>query len=276
MNDHPADLHILNGDCALELWKQCGFSGQSLVWRETYLEGPLPETDDLEAFRAARAEYLSHFAELDGIGPERLANYLRKLDDSVLDLPEASDLTLWFDSCIFDQTLLMRILYLLDRKKNPSGRVFLFCCEGNVLSLDDFRQGDAEKVRLFPSDLETGARAWRFFQRKDAAGLLRLAETGNFERMPKLKKALIRCAEEVQEDENGLNRTRRQILQLVASGCRSFQAIFKGLAALEEYPFLGDTACQRLLDDLVRRGLLELGPEGYRLTREGTGLTDAS
>ena len=265
MNDHPADLHILNGDCALELWEQCGFSGSELVWREIYLEGPLPETDDLDAFRAARAEYLSHFAELDGIGPERLARYLRKLDDSVLNLPETSSLMLWFDSCIFDQTLLMRILYLLDRKKNPSGRVFLFCCEGNALSLDDFRQGGAGKVRLFPSDLETGARAWRLFQRKDAAGLLRLAETGNFERLPKLKKALCRCAEEVQEDENGLNRSRRQILQLVASGCRSFQEIFKGLAAMEENPFLGDTACQRHLDELVRRGLLELGPEGYRL-----------
>ena len=270
------ELHILNGDHAFELWKNCGYNAQALIWRETYLEGPLPETDDLAAFRTVRAEYLSHFAELDGIGSERLAQYLRKLDDSILNLPETSDLMLWFDSCIFDQTLLMRILYLLDRKKTPSGRVFLFCCEGNALTLDDFRQGESGKVRLFPPDLETGARAWRLFQRKDAVGMLQLAQAGNFERLPKLKKALFRCAEEVQEDENGLNRTRRQILQLVASGCRSFQANFKGLAALEEYPFLGDTACLRHLDNLVRKGLLELGPDGYNLRREGRDLTDAS
>ena len=74
-------LHILNGDHALELWQKCGFDGQSLVWREIYLEGPLPDTEDLSIFHAARAEYLSHFAELAGIGRDRLCRHLKKLDD---------------------------------------------------------------------------------------------------------------------------------------------------------------------------------------------------
>ena len=47
MTDIKTELHILNGDFALGIWRQCGFTGQSLVWRETYLEGPLPETEDL-------------------------------------------------------------------------------------------------------------------------------------------------------------------------------------------------------------------------------------
>ena len=62
------ELHILNGDLAFELWKNCGYPAQGLVWRETYLEGPLPDTDDLDVFRNARAEYLSRFDELAGIG----------------------------------------------------------------------------------------------------------------------------------------------------------------------------------------------------------------
>ena len=43
MTEIKTELHILNGDFALGIWRQCGFTGQSLVWRETYLEGPLPE-----------------------------------------------------------------------------------------------------------------------------------------------------------------------------------------------------------------------------------------
>ena len=105
-------LHILNGDHALELWQKCSFEGQSLVWREIYLEGPLPDTEDLSVFHAARAEYLSHFAELAGISQDRLCLHLKKLDDSILDLPASSALMLWFDSCIFDQTILMRILQI--------------------------------------------------------------------------------------------------------------------------------------------------------------------
>ena len=41
--------------------------------------------------------------------------------------------------------------------------------------------------------------------------------------------------------------------------------IFKGLDEFEEYPFLGDTACQRLLDQLVRNGFLKRFGNGYSL-----------
>ncbi len=79
------------------------------------------------------------------------------------------------------------------------------------------------------------------------------------------EKALLRCAGEVTEDRNGLNRTRRQIVQLAAAGRSSFMDIFKGLAAFEEYPFLGDTGCQRQLDFLIRKGILIRSGEEYKL-----------
>ena len=264
-DDHLNDLHILNGDCAEGLWKQCEFNGQSLVWREIYLEGPLPETEDPACFRTARAEYLSHFAELAGIGISRLCQYLQKLDDSILNLPDSSDLMLWFDSCIFDQTLLMRILYLFNRKKTGKGKVFLYCCDGYCLTINDFKHGWSKKVQLLPHDLEIAEKAWLCFQRKDAEGMMQLAEKENFERMPKMRKALFRCIDEAQPDRNGLTRTQRQIVQLVAEGHHSFMEIFKGLDAFEEYPFLGDTACQRQLETLIRKGLLVRCDEGYAL-----------
>ena len=258
-----AELHILNGDCALELWKQCGFEGQSLVWRETYLEGPLPDTDDLHVFRTARAEYLSHFAELDGIGVSRLYRHLQKLDEAVLSLPERSTLMLWFDSCIFDQTILMRILYLLGlRKKLP--KIFLYCCEGNCLQKKDFLEAGSKKVRLQPEDLKAAGEAWLLFLRKDAGGMKRLAQSGRFGRLPKMAKALLRCADEI-PDRNGLTRTQRQILELVAAGRQTFMEIFKGLSSFEEYPFLGDTACRRLLEQLAENGFLVRRGDNYEL-----------
>ena len=257
-------LHILNGDFALALWKKFSFPGESLVWKETYLEGPLPDTDDLHIFRSARAEYLSHFAELDGMGAARLYQHLKRMDDMILELPENSNVMLWFDSCIFDQTLLMRILFLLDLKKNIPRSIFLYCCRSNCLTPEDFRCGIGQRVRLGTADLETAAEAWRCFQRKDAAGMFHLAENKNFDRMPQMKKALCRCAEEI-PDKEGLTRTQRQILQILSAGCCSFAEIFKGLDKFEEYPFLGDTACQRQLDQLAEKGLIETTPDNcYR------------
>ena len=258
------ELHILNGDHALDLWKQCGFPGQSLVWRETYLEGPLPDTDDLDLFRHARAEYLSRFDELDEIGSARLYRHLLKMDEAVLSLPENAVLMLWFDACMFDQTILMRILSLLCRNPNAVN-VFLYCCEGNCLEKADFMHGDAGKIRLLPHDWQTAGEAWTLFLRKDAAGIMRLLEREPFERLPKMKKALLRCVDEI-PDRNGLTRTQRQILSLVAGGRHAFMEIFRGLADFEEYPFLGDTACQRLLDQLVRNGFLSRRGDRYELT----------
>lgn len=257
------ELHILNGDHALELWKQCGFRGQSLVWRETYLEGPLPDTDDLDVFRNARAEYLSHFEELAGIDKSRLYRHLQKMDNAVCLLPEDAVLMLWFDSCMFDQTILMRILSLLNRKQTAQ-KVFLYCCDGNCLKKADFMQGVSEKIQLQPHDLAAAGEAWTLFIRKDGDGIKRLLELEPFVRLPKMKKALLRCIDEI-PDRNGLSRTQRQILKLVADGRHSFMEIFKGLAAFEEYPFLGDTACQRLLDQLVRNGFLIRRETHYEL-----------
>ena len=255
------ELHILNGDHALELWKQCGFRGRGLVWRETYLEGPLPDTDDLHVFREARAEYLSHFAELEGIGRSRLYRHLLEMDEAVTHLPEGAGLTLWFDACMFDQTILMRILFRLGRAENAA-KVFLYCCDGNRLTKEDFRQG--KPVRLRPGDLAAAGEAWRLFVRKDAGGIVRLLERGSFERLPKMKKALLRCIDEI-PDGSGLARTQRQILKLVSGGRCAFAEIFRGLADFEEYPFLGDTACQRLLDDLVLKGFLLRRGDRYEL-----------
>ena len=257
------ELHILNGDCALKLWKERGFPAQSLVWRETYLEGPLPDTDDLDVFRNARAEYLSHFDELAGIDKTRLYRHLLKMDEAVLLLPRNATLMLWFDSCMFDQTILMRILSLLNRR-NTAINVFLYSCDGNCLKKNDFMQGDSGKIQLLPHDWQIAGEAWTLFIRKDAAGIMRLLEREPFENLQKMKKALLRCIDEL-PDRNGLTRTQRQIIELVSGGRHGFMEIFKGLDEFEEYPFLGDTACQRLLNQLVRNGFLIRSESGYDL-----------
>ncbi len=258
------ELHVLNGDIAFELWQKCDFQAQALVWKEIYLEGTLPVTDDLHIFRLARAKYLTGIASVDEI---RLYNHLQRMDESILNLPENSTIMLWFDSCIFDQTILMRILYLLDLKKCEKLNVFLYCCNSNCLTINDFQVGMSEKIQLLPPDWLLGTKAWKAFQSQDAESMLDLAGEGNFERLSAMKKALIRCAGEL-PDKSGLTRTQRNILTLVARGKHSFTEIFKGLSEFEEYPFLGDTSCLRNLETLTGKGLLEVRDGSYFVPRQ--------
>ena len=259
------ELHILNGDHALDYWQKCNFNAQALVWRETYLEGPLPETDDLQVFRKARAEYLSTFKELAGITQSAVYKNLQKMDDMILQLPETSTIMLWFDACIFDQTILMRILYLLSLRQTLPAKISLYCCTGHCLTHDDFQQGISHRTVLLPRDLATARQAWLFFQHRDAGSMRLLAEEENFDRMPQMPRALLRCADEI-PDQNGLTLTRRRILQLVSNGCTSFAEIFNNLTAMEEYPFSGDTACQRNLDYLTGKKLLKYSGGKYSAT----------
>ena len=121
-----------------------------------------------------------------------------------------------------------------------------------------------KKIPLSREDLENAARAWLCFAAKDDAGLRQLAGSGSFDSRPAMKKALLRLADDV-PDEEGLTRTQRQILQLVSRGCSCFREIFTGFDAFEEYPFLGDTACQRHLDFLTAKGFLSFENQHYKI-----------
>ena len=259
-----AEFHILNGDFALTLWEKSR-SGEHLVWKETYIEGPLPQTDDLHSFRSARAEYLATFAELENISTEKLYRHLQKMDDTILELPENTRLILWFDSCIFDQTILMRILYLLSRRTAVLPEIRLYCCDGNCLTEKDFKEG--QPLLLHSSDVKLGKKAWTSFVSREPDELRTLADTEDFKRLPAMKKALGRCADEIPDQEN-LTRTQRQILQILSKKNCSFAEIFQALDEFEEYPFLGDTACQRLLNDLVIKGRIQnIATNRYRLLK---------
>jgi hypothetical protein len=176
------------------------------------------------------------------------------MDDTILNCPDNTRLMLWFDSCIFDQTILMRIFYLLCCRKNALPQVFLYCCDGNCLLEKDFKDGQAQL--LSSRDIKLGGKAWQTFVTRKPEKLRKLADTEDFKCLQAMKKALVRCADEIPDNEN-LTRTQRQILQILALKSCSFAQIFHELEKFEEYFFLGDTACQRLLNDLVTKGRIK-------------------
>ena len=121
---------------------------------------------------------------------------------------------------------------------------------------------EQHKVRLQTKDLLLAGAAWQHWIRRDADALRQLSAQENFERLPKMQNALLRCAEEI-PDADGLTRTERQILQLLNNGSLTFDEIFNGLKKFEPLPFLGDTACRRILNDLQRRNIVDCCNDHY-------------
>ncbi len=106
-----AILHIFNGDCLCNLWKKHGSA--YLVWRENYLDGPLPPPETApEDFAGTRAEFLHAFYAPD-TNLEQLKKSLLEMENTVKSLSAGDIAILWFDECMYDQLMLSRILFLM-------------------------------------------------------------------------------------------------------------------------------------------------------------------
>lgn len=248
-------IHILNGDCARELWETSGLPGTALVWREIYLEGPLLSAADPDPtlFRKTRADFLHSIVPEHSA--ETLLHSLEKTEDAILKAGENTEFCLWFDGCMFDQTLLMRILFLFSRS-SVRRKTALFCCNGFCLKAEHFRNGFEQRMFLTEEDLRLGEAAWISFVSRDAGAMRKLAESDGFAvHLPQMRQALLRGADDV-PDNFGLTRTKRQLLTLVEEGITEPENIFRAFDRFEDLPFLGDSSCFRLLEELADRGFL--------------------
>lgn len=259
------ELHVFNGDCACDAWRKSGETSPALVWRENYLEGRIPGADTPpDEFARIRADELHQFMpELDY---EKLLSFLRKTNRTVMELSAEDSVFLWFDACMYDQVMLSRILFLL---KDTLATVFLICEDivwGDSSGL--FAEKKKHARRLAPNDIALFASAWEAVA-GGIAPIERLLAERNVERFPFLAKALARYREEF-PDADGLGRSERQLLEIIRSGVYSEPEIFRAFGSREEYPFMGDTMCRRMLERLAEKKRISVsaGKDGYlcRLT----------
>ena len=246
-------LRIFNGDCACDAWKKVtGGREDHLVWRETYLEGPLPADGSLEDFERTRAEFLHSI--VPEYPEEKLYQFLLSLDRKILSLTAQDSVLLYFDCCMYDMVMLARIMFLL--QKSPA-KVFLFC-EDAVLGnekelytrpLNAFQQVTAKEIAIF-------AAAWQaILQGPAAVEKFNLADTAAT--LPHLARAMRRYSADHPAD-GSLGKSHQILRDLVCTEqLHSFPEIFRTFNAREQYPFLGDTACRRMLDTLVEQEILQ-------------------
>lgn len=251
-------LHVLNGDCALDVWKKSLLPGESLVWREIYLEGPLPDTADQAEFRRTRAKFLAE--SLSEIGEKSILSSLGKMDSLLLN--SDSEIVLWFDACMFDQTLLMRILHLLNTRDARRRPEISLVCEDVIPYPGYFTEKFDSRKNLTPSDLKLGSQAWEAYVSRSAEKMRQVIDSGDFSRLPFMKEALERCIDEL-PDRNGLSRSERQLLEIVSKGIANPVEIFRKFSDYEQIQFLGDSSCWGMLDRLADQNRIKITDENH-------------
>ena len=262
-------LHVTNGDSTGRTLGQTALGGDVLPWRDVLHEGPL-RAGARAGFLEARAAFL---AAAGWGAPGSLLAALRERDEALLGaLVAGRPVVLWFEHDLYDQLQLLDVLALVRAAAVPCGALELiqvgsFPGRPGFRGLGELTASELEslwpqRVRVTDALLAEAAAVWADVCAADPRGLARRADAP-VEGLPFLTTALGRLLEELPELQDGLSRTERQLLRVLADGPRPSSASFLASQELEDVPFHGDS--------WVFRALWELGRGEPRLLETASG-----
>jgi hypothetical protein len=233
--------------------------------------GPTPSDVTGADWYRMRAEYLvSTGVPFD---PLELARNLAAEDAVLDDLRGHDELVLWFDHCLFDQSILVRALARLAGQR-PAGTRLSLICVGEFPGFARFKGlGELSPPQMASlaghrheiTDAENllAVRAWAAMCSPDPREVEAMI-AGDTSPLPYLADALSRQLEELPSARNGLGRTENECLAAVAAGNTGLVGIFNAVSDMEPRPFLGDTMLWHWVDQLSRgvRPALEVSGPG--------------
>jgi hypothetical protein len=249
-------LHVSNGD-ATDL-TGTGLARHILYWRDSLHEGPVPAVNASE-LRRIRAEFLVGA----GVDDRNEGEDMFIDRDRALEAHREGEYVLWFEADLYDQLQIMQILDRLAGLGVPADRITLICIgeHAGLARFGGLGQLRAEELRelptspacarLTPAALELASRAWAAFTAPSPEALVGLAS----DRSPELRflgEAMDRLLREYPSTRDGLSLTQRRALAAVSTGAPDAGTAFVRAASRELRPYLGDSWCFAMLDQMAR------------------------
>ena len=252
-------LHIICGDFAAGILRNSRVPGDVQVWMEIFIEGPTPGNVSEKEWRRVRSEFISsrYFTTMS------MEAALQSADDRYKNLEKAKDyeeVILWFDACMFDQTLM---IHLIDRmaKIDLGNTKLSLICAGEYPGIEDyngFGELTPEQMEPFfgtrheitPQEIKLAGEAWKAFTSDNPENIEKLL-AGDCSALPYLAPALTRFLQKYPSTRNGLNRIQNAALKVIASGVSKLPEIFEAVSALEKPRFMGDTSFWQVIHELA-------------------------
>jgi hypothetical protein len=253
-------LHITSGDCAGSILARCGLPGDVFVWHDILYEGPrCPGWPDEETLKA-RAVFLEA-TTAGGLDRKTILETLHGQYDRLAEAVPNRSIVLWFDACLFDQSMLVHILACL--RVLQAGKVELLCVQAfpGIEPFHGLGQLQPEQmVSLYERRQRVTAAQWEFASRVDNAfanqdfGVLAALSQETRTPLPWIPAAVSRWLQERPNPATGLGRLEDLALKAIRSGCDTPGSIFASVAAADAPPqFWGDTTLWVKINALAER-----------------------
>jgi hypothetical protein len=253
-------LHITSGDIAGESLAKCGVPGEVFVWHDILYDGPRrpgwPDDDTLDA----RAHFLSESTG-GGLSREYVLETLKAQYAKLETVARYDLLVLWFDACLYDQSMLCHILTCLRVLGNI--KADLLCVDAfpgiepyhglGQLSPEQLASVYDRRKALTADQFLFAERVDQAFAHQDKVVFKELSELSRAP-LPWIPAAVTRWIEEQPDHVTGLSRLERLALEAIRSGCEKAADVFSFVSARETPPqFWGDTTLWQKINILADR-----------------------
>lgn len=253
-------LHITSGDIAGDNLKRSGIPGEVFVWHDILYDGPRNPGWPEEATLHARARFIED-ATGGGLGRQKV---LETLTTQYAKLEKARDygrVILWFDACLFDQSMLSHILACM--KIGSIEAVDLLCVDAfpGIEPFDGLGQLPPSRLASLYGEqrpvtrdqFRFAARVDRAFAMQDAAAFSELSRYENAP-LPWVPAAVTRWLEEQPDEATGLGRLEQLALEALRSGSRTPSEVFAFVTSHDTHPvYWGDTTLWAKINKLAAR-----------------------
>jgi len=251
-------LHVHCGDSSAEQLRKSEVAGDVIVWGDPVCDGPTPAHLTPHAWLEVRAAYLA--AQSAHLTADKVSAHLSAQDVALAQFSAHDEVVLWYDACLFDQSILIRALDWFAQHALGATRVSLLCIgefpgRSRFLGLGELNP--AELAALFPQrhtvtdeELALGQRAWAAYCAPDPTAVQQLIDDDT-SALPYLREALIRHLQQLPDRRDGLNRLEREILYVVRVAHADPATIFTEVSATEARPFFGDTMLWHVIEEMA-------------------------
>ncbi len=253
-------LHITSGDIAGSSLAKSGIPGEVFVWHDILYEGPRrPGWPDDDILRA-RARFLEQTTG-GGLSKELVLKTLRSQYCQLKTAPEYERLVLWFDACLFDQSMLAHILACLRLQVCQNADLLCVDAFPGIEPFDGLGQlRPAQLASLYDRHRPVTDAMFSFAERVDHA--FALQDRVAFDELaacrdaplPWVPAAVARWLQETPDAQSGLGRLERLVLEALRAGVETPRKIFSTVSAKDTHPqFWGDTTLWAKINALANR-----------------------
>ena len=253
-------LHITSGDIAGDSLVKSGLPGEVLVWHDILYDGPRrpgwPDDDTLDA----RACFLEESTG-GGLSQQHVLETLKAQYAKLETAAHYNMLVLWFDACLFDQSMLCHILTCL--RILGMEKADLLCIDAfpgikpyhglGQLSPDQLASMYDRRQSLNTDQFLFAERVDRAFALQDQVAFKELSVFTDAP-LPWIPAAVSRWIEEQPDRVTGLSRLEQLALEAIRSGCETSADVFSFVSARETPPqFWGDITLWEKINALADR-----------------------